>query len=64
MKKPKIVIDMDGGLIELSKWEFIDAAMKQEKVGYSTAYFWWKIYSKQIQLHFSDLGKLSVKPTP
>lgn len=36
----------------LSKWEFIEMAMKQEKGGYSTAYFWWTIYNKQNSLTY------------
>ena len=32
---------------KLTKWEFIDTAMEQEKVGYSIAYYWWTIYNQQ-----------------
>jgi len=34
---------------QMTKWEFINAAMKQERVGYDIALYYWKIYSKQIK---------------
>lgn len=31
----------------LTKMEFIDAFIEQEKVGYSTAYYYWTIYKNK-----------------
>jgi len=36
----------------LTKWEFIESVMKQEKVGFSTAYFWWTIYNREESLTY------------